>query len=132
MGVIFRFLLLVETTQTLMPPFNRKAASVDEKLPKLPEFECSQSLQGVEAELAAVNGLFRLSNSSRLNLQMDEPEDDGRGEVKGPLDLASVEPKRDVLLVRKKTTFRSDVKVHYENPNLLFSSQDQESDFGVG
>ena len=132
MGVIFRFFLLVETTQTLMPPFIRKAASVDEKLPKLPEFECSQSLQGVEAELAAVNGLFRLSNSSRLNLQMDEPEDDGRGEVKGPLDLASVELQRDVLLVRKKTTFCSDVKVHYENPNLLFSSQDQESEFGVG
>ena len=105
---------------------------MDEKLPKLPEFECSQSLQGVEAELAAVNGLFRLSNRSHLNLQMDEPEDDGRGEVKGPLDLASVEPKRDVLLVRKKTTFRSDVKVHYENPNLLFSSPDQESEFGVG
>ena len=51
MGVIFRFFLLVETTQTLMPPFNRKAASVDEKLPKLPEFKCSQSLQGVEATL---------------------------------------------------------------------------------
>ena len=132
MGVIFRFFLLVETTQTLMPPFNRKAASVDEKLPKLPEFECSQSLQGVEAELAAVNGLFRLSNSSRLNLQMDEPEDDGRGEVKGPLDLASVEPKRDVLLVRKKTTFCSDVEVHYENPNLLSSSPDQESELGAG
>ena len=132
MGVKFRFFLLVETTQTLMPPFNRKAASVDEKLPKLPEFKCSQSLQGVEEELAAVNGIFRLSNSSHLNLQMDEPEDDGRGEVLGPLDLASVEPKRDVLLVRKKTTFSSDVKVHYESPNLLFSSPDQESEFGVG
>ena len=132
MGVIFRFFLLVETTQTLMPPFNRKAASVDEKLPKLPEFECSQSLQGVEEELAAVNGIFRLSNSSHLNLQMDEPEDDGRVEVKGPLDLASVEPQRDVFLVRKKTTFCSDVKVHYEHPNLLFSSPDQESEFGVG
>ena len=127
MGVIFRFFLLVENTQTLMPPFNRKAASVDEKLPKLPEFKCSQSLQGVEEELAAVNGIFRLSNSSHLNLQMDEPEDDGRGEVLGPLDLASVEPKRDVLLVRKKTTFCSDVKVHYESPNLLSSSPDQES-----
>ena len=114
-----------------MPSF-RKAAYVDEKLPKLPDFECSQSLKDVDAELNAVNGLFRLSNSSHLNLQMDEPEDDGRGEVKGPLDLASVEPQRDVLLVRKKTTFCSDVKVHYENPNLLFSSQDQESEFGVG
>ena len=130
MGVIFRFFLLVETTQTLMPPFIRKAASVDEKLPKLPEFECSQSLQGVEAELAAVNGIFRLSNSSHLNLQMDEPEDDGQ--VMGPLDLASVEPQRDVLLVRKKTTFSSDVKVHYESPNLLSSSPDQESEFGAG
>ena len=48
---------------------------MDEKLPKLPEFECSQSLQDVDAELAAVNGLFRLSNRSHLNLQMDEPED---------------------------------------------------------
>ena len=132
MGVIFRFFLLVETTQTLMPPFNRKAASVDEKLPKLPEFECSQSLQGVEAELAAVNGIFRLSNSSHLNLQMDEPEDDGRGEVLGPLDLASVEPKRDVLLARKKTTFCSNVEVHYENPDLLSSLSDQESELGAG
>ena len=103
---------------------------MDEKLPKLPEFECSQSLQGVEAELAAVNGLFRLSNSSHLNLQMDEPEDDGQ--VMGPLDLASVEPQRDVLLVRKKTTFSSDVKIHYESPNFLSSSPDQESEFGVG
>ena len=104
---------------------------MDEKLPKL-EFECSQSLQGVEEELAAVNGIFRLSNRSHLNLQMDEPEDDGSGEVQGPLDLATVELKRDKLLVRKKTTFRSDVKVHYENPNLLSSSPDQESEFGVG
>ena len=105
---------------------------MDEKLPKLPDFECSQSLKDVDAELDAVNGIFRLSNRSHLNLQMDEPGDDGRGEVQGPLDLATVELKRDKLLVRKKTTFRSDVKVHYENPNLLFSSQDQESDFGVG
>ena len=105
---------------------------MDEKIPKLPDFECSQSLKDVDAELDAVNGLFRLSNRSHLNLQMDEPEDDGRGKVLGPLDLASVEPKRDVLLVRKKTTFCSDVKVHYETPNLLFSSQDQESEFGVG
>ena len=105
---------------------------MDEKLPKLPDFECSQSLKDVDAELDAVNGLFRLSNRSHLNLQMDEPEDDGRVEVKGPLDLASVEPQRDVFLVRKKTTFCSDVKVHYEHPNLLFSSPDQESEFGVG
>ena len=105
---------------------------MDEKLPKLPEFNCSQSLQGVEAELAAANGIFRMSNSSHLHLQMDEPEDDGRVEVKGPFDLASVEPQRDVFLVRKKTTFCSDVKVHYEHPNLLFSSPDQESEFGVG
>ena len=105
---------------------------MDEKLPKLPEFNSSQSLQGVETELAAANGIFRMSGSSHLHLQMDEPEDDGRTKVHGPLDLASVELKRDVLLVRKKTTFCSDVKVHYENPNLLFSSQDQESEFGVG
>ena len=103
---------------------------MDERLPKLPEFKCSQSLQGVDEELAAVNGICRFSNSSHLNLQMDEPEDDGQ--VMGPLDLASVEPQRDVLLVRKKTTFCSDVKVHYESPNLLSSSPDQESEFGVG
>ena len=94
---------------------------MDEKLPKLPDFECSQSLKDVDAELAAVNGLFRLSNRSHLNLQMDEPEDDGRVEVKGPLDLASVEPKRDVLLVRKNTVISSDVEVHHENPDLLSS-----------
>ena len=105
---------------------------MDEKLPKLSEFKCSQSLQGVEMELAAANSILRMSNSSNLHLQMDGPEDDGRRGVHDPLDLASVELKRDVRLARKKTTFCSDVKVHYENPNLLFSSQDQESEFGVG
>ena len=115
-----------------MPSF-RKSAYVDENFPRLPVVESSQSLQGVEmSEIAAMNGIFRMSGNSHLNLQMDEPEDDGRGEVQGPLDLASVELKRDVLLVRKKTTFCSDVKVHYEHPNLLFSSPDQESEFGVG
>ena len=115
-----------------MPPFSRKAAYVDEKLPKLPEFNCSQSLQGVEAELTAANGIFRMSNSSHLHLQMDEPEDDGRVEVKGPLDLASVEPKRDVLLVRKNTVISSDVEVHHENPDLLSSLPDQEPELGAG
>ena len=105
---------------------------MDEKLPKLPEFKCSQSLQGVEAELAAVNGIFRMSNSSHLNLQMDEPEDDGRGEVQGPLDLASVELKRDVLLVRKNTVICSDVEVHHENPDLLSSLPAQAPKLGAG
>ena len=105
---------------------------MDEKLPKLPEFNCSQSLQGVETELAAANGIFRMSNSSHLHLQMDEPEDDGRSEVHGPLDLASVELKRDVLLVRKNTVISSDVEVHHENPDLLSSLPDQEPELGAG
>ena len=105
---------------------------MDEKLPKLPEFNCSQSLQGVETELAAANGIFRMSNSSHLHLQMDEPEDDGRSEVHGPLDLASVELKRDVLLVRKNTMICSDVEVHHENPDLLSSLPDQEPELGAG
>ena len=105
---------------------------MDEKLPRLPEFKCSQSLQGVEMELAAANSILRMSNSSNLHLQMDDPEDDGHRGVHDPLDLASVEPKRDVLLARKKTTFCSNVEVHYENPDLLSSLSDQESELGAG
>ena len=106
---------------------------MNEKLPKLPEFNSSQSLQGVEmSQLAAMNGIFRMSGSSHLHLQMDEPEDDGRTEVHGPLDLASVELKRDVLLVRKNTVISSDVEVHHENPDLLSSLPDQEPEPGAG
>ena len=106
---------------------------MNEKLPKLPEFNSSQSLQGVEmSELAAMNGIFGMSGSSHLHLQMDEPEDDGRTEVHGPLDLASVELKRDVLLVRKNTVISSDVEVHHENPDLLSSLPAQAPKLGAG
>ena len=106
---------------------------MDEKLPKLPEFNSSQSLQGVEmTQLAAMNGSFRMSGSSHLHLQMDEPEDDGHAEGHGPLDLASVELKRDVLLVRKNTTICSDVEVHHENPDLLTSLPAQAPKLGAG
>ena len=106
---------------------------MDENFPKLPEFKSSQSLQGVEmSEITAMNGIFRMSGSSHLHLQMDEPEDDGRTEVHGPLDLASVELKRDVILVRKNTVISSDVEVHYENPDLLSSLPDQEPEPRAG
>ena len=106
---------------------------MNEKLPKLPEFNSSQSLQGVEmSEIAAMNGLFRMSGNSHLNLKMDEPDDDGRTEVYGTLDLASVELKHDVLHVRKATVLCSDVEVHRENPDLLTSLPAQAPKLGAG
>ena len=53
-------------------------------------------------------------------------------EVHGPLDLASVELKRDVLLVRKNTAICSDVEVHHENPDLLSSLPAQAPKLGAG
>ena len=115
-----------------MPSF-RKAAYVDENFPRLPDVESSQSLQGVEmSEIAAMNGLFRMSGNSHLNLKMDEPEDDGRTEVYGTLDLASVELKHDVLHVRKNTVLCSNVEVHHENPDLLTSLPAQAPKLGAG
>ena len=44
---------------------------MDENFPRLPDVESSQSLQGVEmSEIAAMNGLFRMSGNSHLNLKM--------------------------------------------------------------